>query len=122
MLSSCAAPGTRMDNGTFDRRRYPPMQSVSSPQPDALAAPGEQEGGPGGGASLLPRPGRSIAWILYNSLWGTWFLILAHVGAAAVFLTSPTWLDWALLPVFLLVRGYATTVGYHRYFSHRAFQ
>src|SRR4051794_12170389 len=72
--------------------------------------------------SLLPRPGRSLAWILVNSLWGTWFILAAHAGALAVFLTSPTWVDWVLFPLMLLLRGYATTIGYHRYFSHRAFK
>jgi stearoyl-CoA desaturase (delta-9 desaturase) len=95
------------------------------PSPDVLpatTAPAPAVAPVGNADSLLPRPGRSLTWVVANSVWGTWFLVAAHVGAVAVFFTEPTWLDWALFPVFLLVRGYATTVGYHRYFSHRAFK
>ena len=37
-------------------------------------------------------------------------------------LASTTWLDWLLLPVFLIIHGQTTTVGYHRYFAHRSFK
>jgi stearoyl-CoA desaturase (Delta-9 desaturase) len=73
-------------------------------------------------ASLMPRPDRSALWIICNSVRGTWFLMAIHLGVLGVLLTGTTWLDWLLLPAFLVVRGYITTVGYHRYFSHRAFK
>jgi stearoyl-CoA desaturase (delta-9 desaturase) len=73
-------------------------------------------------SALLPRPDRSLGWIVLNALWGTWFLIAVHVGALAVFLTGTTWQDWVLFPLMMLFRGYVTTIGYHRYFSHRAFK
>jgi stearoyl-CoA desaturase (delta-9 desaturase) len=49
-------------------------------------------------------------------------MLLVHVGALAIFWTGGTWLDWALFPLLLYVRGLLTTVGYHRYFSHRSFK
>ncbi len=102
-------------------------------QPNALASPSPQtaaaqEAEPGpragvtAGTTLTPRPGRSLAWIVYQAVRGTWFLVAIHLGALAVLLTGTTTLDWALLPAFLIVRGLVTTVGYHRYFSHRSFK
>jgi stearoyl-CoA desaturase (delta-9 desaturase) len=57
-----------------------------------------------------------------NSLAGTWFLILVHIGACAVLVTGTTWLDWVLFPALLLARGLTVTIGYHRYFAHRSFK
>jgi stearoyl-CoA desaturase (delta-9 desaturase) len=72
--------------------------------------------------SLTPRPDRSLAWIIFNSVRGTWFLVAVHLGALAVLLSGTTWIDWLLLPVFLVACGFITTIGYHRYFAHRAFK
>ena len=71
---------------------------------------------------LTPRPGRSPVWIVANAIRGTWFLVLIHAGAAAALLTSPSWLDWAIFVPMLMAHGLITTVGYHRYFSHRSFK
>jgi stearoyl-CoA desaturase (delta-9 desaturase) len=49
-------------------------------------------------------------------------LLLVHVGALAIVVTGSTWVDWALLPAIIYVRGIFQTVGYHRYFSHRSFR
>ena len=46
---------------------------------------------------LTPRRGGSLVWIGANAIRGTWFLVLIHAGAAAVLLTSPSRLDWAIL-------------------------
>lgn len=72
--------------------------------------------------SLTPRPGRSLLWIVANAARGTWFLVLVHLGALGAFFTDPTRLDWLLFAAFVLVRGYTTTVAYHRYFAHRSFK
>ena len=71
---------------------------------------------------LTARPDRSLGWIIFNSVRGTWFLVAFHVGVLGLLWTGTTWLDWMLLPLWLLARGYITTIGYHRYFSHRAFK
>jgi stearoyl-CoA desaturase (delta-9 desaturase) len=71
---------------------------------------------------LTPRPDRSRAWIVMNAVRGTWFLVLIHVGAAATLFTTPSWWAWALVLPLLWARGMITTVGYHRYFSHRSFK
>jgi stearoyl-CoA desaturase (delta-9 desaturase) len=73
-------------------------------------------------SSLLPKPHRSLPWILYNSARGTWFLILIHLGALGVFFTGTTWLDWLVFPAIMYARGLITTIGYHRYFAHRSFK
>jgi stearoyl-CoA desaturase (delta-9 desaturase) len=72
--------------------------------------------------SLAPRPDRSRSWKVFRSVRGAWFLVLIHVGALGALLTGATPLDLLLLPAFMVVRGLATTVGYHRYFSHRSFK
>lgn len=77
---------------------------------------------PRAGISLLPSPGRTPAWMVWNSVRGTWFLVLIHLGALGVLLTEPTWVEWALFLPALAVRGLLTTVGLHRYFSHRSFK
>lgn len=71
---------------------------------------------------LMPRPGRSRTWIVANAVRGTWFLLLVHLGALGVFFTDLGLLSWLLFPAFLLLRGYTTTVAYHRYFAHRSFK
>jgi stearoyl-CoA desaturase (delta-9 desaturase) len=48
--------------------------------------------------------------------------IVVHVGAACVFLTEPTWIDWTVLAAMLFLRAYVTSIGYHRYFAHRSFK
>ncbi|MBY0231961.1 MAG: acyl-CoA desaturase [Gemmataceae bacterium] len=78
---------------------------------------------PAGAASALtPRPGRSLAWILFNAVRGTWFLVAIHLGALALLLTGATWLGLALFLPILLLRGFLTTAVLHRYFSHRSFK
>lgn len=49
-------------------------------------------------------------------------MLAAHVGVVALLFVSTSWLDWLLLLPALYVRGLLTTVGYHRYFSHRSFK
>jgi stearoyl-CoA desaturase (delta-9 desaturase) len=74
------------------------------------------------GLTLTPGPNRSLAWKFFNSVRGNWSLVAVHVGAVCAVFTHPTWLDWLLLLAFTTARGLLTTVGYHRYFSHRAFK
>lgn len=71
---------------------------------------------------LTPRPERSWWWILYKSFRKTWFLVLVHIGAAAVLFTGANMVDLIVLVALLPIRGLATTVGYHRYFAHRSFK
>lgn len=48
--------------------------------------------------------------------------LLLHLAALAVFFVPFSWGLVALLAVTYLVRMFAITAGYHRYFSHRAFR
>jgi stearoyl-CoA desaturase (delta-9 desaturase) len=98
------------------------LGALAVPAPPATPFPPNSPASWKPGVALTPRPDRSALWIIANSLWGTWFLVLVHLGAVAVFVTGTSGLDWLLLPVFLVARGYITTVGYHRYFAHRAFK
>lgn len=54
--------------------------------------------------------------------WSLAPLILVHVGALAIFLTGSTWGDWLGLALIVYVRGLVSTIGYHRFFSHRCFK
>lgn len=74
------------------------------------------------GASLTPRPGRAAWWVALNAARGTWFLVLIHVGALAGLYTGAGWPALLLLAALVPVRGLLTTVGLHRYFSHRSFK
>lgn len=71
---------------------------------------------------LTPRADRSRLWIFYQALRGTWFLVLIHVASFGILLTGTALLDWILFPAILVLRGLITTIGYHRYFSHRSFK
>lgn len=73
-------------------------------------------------ATLTPRPGRSPWWVAFQAVRGTWFLVLIHVGVLAAFFSGAGWQDFLLLAALVPVRALATTVGYHRYFSHRSFK
>jgi stearoyl-CoA desaturase (delta-9 desaturase) len=73
-------------------------------------------------ASLTPRPGRSAWWVASQAARGTWFLVLIHAGALAGFYTGAGWTALLLLAALVPLRGLVTTVGYHRYFSHRSFK
>ena len=71
-------------------------------------------------ASLTPRPGRpGLPVGRVHVARGTWFLVLIHAGVAAL-LTGAGWPDLLLLAAPRRCAGRSTTVGYHRYFSHRA--
>jgi stearoyl-CoA desaturase (delta-9 desaturase) len=72
--------------------------------------------------SLLPRADRPWWWIVYHCVRGTWFLVLIHVGAAGVLLTTPCGLDYLVAGLLLPARALITTVAYHRYFAHRSFK
>jgi stearoyl-CoA desaturase (Delta-9 desaturase) len=71
---------------------------------------------------LTPRPGRPWWWIALNSARGTWFLVMIHVGAVAIFFTGVNRIALIFFPAFLVLRGMVTTVCYHRYFAHRSFK
>ncbi len=73
-------------------------------------------------AFLTPRPGRSAWWIAFNAARGTWFLVLIHAGAMAGPYTGAGWPALLLLAALVPLRGLLTTVGLHRYFSHRSFK
>ncbi|MCI0381329.1 MAG: acyl-CoA desaturase [Gemmataceae bacterium] len=59
---------------------------------------------------------------LIHHVWALSPLILVHVGALAIFLTGGALWEWLLMPLFVYLRGLVTTIGYHRYFSHRSFK
>lgn len=61
-------------------------------------------------------------WVVFQVARRTWFLVAIHVGALAVLFTGAGWQEFLLLAVLVPIRGLATTVGYHRYFSHRSFK
>lgn len=71
---------------------------------------------------LLPKPGRSLSWIVWRIVRGTWFIVLVYLGAIASLLTPPTWADLIVLGSLVYVRGLCVTVGFHRYFSHHSFK
>lgn len=54
--------------------------------------------------------------------WNLAPMIAVHVGAVGIFFVSGTWADWVTLAVLAYFRGLISTVGYHRYFSHRSFK
>lgn len=47
---------------------------------------------------------------------------IAHLGCIAIFLVPFTWQLLAVCLGFYLLRMFAITIGFHRYFSHRAFK
>src|SRR5262245_32404061 len=49
-------------------------------------------------------------------------MVLVHAGALAVFFVDVSTWDWLALAALVYVRGLLTTVGLHRYFSHRSFK
>jgi stearoyl-CoA desaturase (delta-9 desaturase) len=49
-------------------------------------------------------------------------MVLVHAGTLAVFFVHVSTRDWIALLAFAYVRGLLTTVGLHRYFSHRSFK
>jgi stearoyl-CoA desaturase (Delta-9 desaturase) len=57
--------------------------------------------------------------IAYPSSFG--FLVV-HVGCLAVFWTGFTWRAAALGMALYVLRIFAITAGYHRYFAHRAYK
>lgn len=54
--------------------------------------------------------------------WNLAPMILVHVAAVAVIWTGGSLRDWLVFLGMVYVRGLLTTVGYHRYFSHRSFK
>lgn len=76
----------------------------------------------GGHSTLIARPDRSWWWVFRNTVQGTWFLVLVHLGALAVLLTGATTTDLIVAAMFLPLRGLITTVGYHRFFAHRSYK
>ena len=48
--------------------------------------------------------------------------VLLHAGAALALWVGVAWIDVAVAAVLYLVRMFAITAFYHRYFSHRAFE
>ena len=85
-------------------------------------APNTASNRPVAPTSLRPRPGRTLLWTCVQGVRGTWFLVLIHVGAFCLLFTGAAWLDWILFFPMLMLRGLITTIGYHRYFSHRSFK
>lgn len=69
--------------------------------------------------SLAPRSILETIWLLLRRVE---VFLTVHLLAFCSIFTSPTWLDWSLFAGFLFVRAYVTSVGYHRYFAHRAFK
>lgn len=60
--------------------------------------------------------------VVLRHAWNLAPMILVHIGALAIFLTGGSLRDWLLLPLISYVRGFFSTAGYHRYFSHRSFK
>jgi stearoyl-CoA desaturase (delta-9 desaturase) len=56
------------------------------------------------------------AWVALSTY------VLLHVACLGVFWTGLTWVTFQCLLVGFLVRMWGLTVGYHRYFAHRAFE
>src|SRR6516162_10080318 len=49
-------------------------------------------------------------------------MLLVHAGALAVFWVEVNSTAWVALLVMVYFRGFLTTAGLHRYFSHRSFK
>ena len=47
---------------------------------------------------------------------------MIHVAPFAAFWTGVHWADWVCCGALYLVRMFAVTAGYHRYFAHRSFK
>ncbi len=55
---------------------------------------------------------------VFNSLG----VLAIHVGAVVAFFTHPRPIDFAIAGALYVVRMWAITAGYHRYFAHRAYR
>src|SRR5258706_16051499 len=64
-------------------------------------------------------PGRASEGPEWNR---TVFFIGMHLACLSVLLISPSAFDLAICLGFYLVRMFAITAGYHRYFSHRSYK
>ncbi len=53
---------------------------------------------------------------------GTWGFLLLHAACFLVFWTGVSWPAAIAFAVTYVVRGFAITGGFHRYFSHRSFR
>src|SRR5438045_7329653 len=49
-------------------------------------------------------------------------MLLVHGGALALFWVEVTAPAWVALVAMVYIRGFLTTAGLHRYFSHRSFK
>ncbi len=72
--------------------------------------------------TVAPRRARSRLWNGLTFARRAASLGVVHVGAVAAFFVTSFWWEWALLFVFLYIRGLLVTVAFHRYFSHRSFK
>jgi stearoyl-CoA desaturase (delta-9 desaturase) len=65
---------------------------------------------------MRPDPGEAISWVS-SVPFG-----LMHLVPFLAFFTGTHWADWAVCVALYVVRMLGLTIGYHRYFSHRAFK
>jgi stearoyl-CoA desaturase (delta-9 desaturase) len=73
--------------------------------------------------SAAPAPTSSTIFSTVSTLIRrTGVLITVHVAAIGVLFTDVALADWIVFAVMLFVRAYIVSIGYHRYFAHRAFK
>src|SRR5687767_5878842 len=68
------------------------------------------------------RPASPAARANSNTLTGWTFFILVHLACLGVFAVGWSWPALAMMLAMYLVRMFAITGFYHRYFSHRSFK
>ena len=87
------------------RRAAPAAPTAPAPKPETLAV----------------NPSRTQLALLWTFLVGPFLALALAVTLAAVAGVAPTWLDAGLAVLFYVIAGHGVTVGFHRYFTHRAF-
>jgi stearoyl-CoA desaturase (delta-9 desaturase) len=69
-----------------------------------------------------PRGGSPSLARLVLHAWNLCPMILVHIGALGILVTGGTWREGLALALLAYLRGIVSTMGYHRYFSHRSFK
>ena len=89
------------------------LSSVGHPQTVPVASPVQI---PEKFRDLPPPVHRGYDWI------GVGPTLAIHLLPLAALWTGATWQDWAVCAALYVVRMFAVTAGYHRYFSHRSYK
>ncbi len=58
----------------------------------------------------------------FHLTWGTTLFIAIHIGALLVFVVTVNWIGICLMLALFMIRMFAITAGFHRYFAHHSFK